>query len=165
MGFTATPGLLARGAVAAVLAVVAAARSAPRLVRPRSFWWLASGAGLALLFGLIGDGDAAQGSASHLTTSYPRQGGIMTAREAVFALAVVIAVLWSRLDPRVGWAIAVLAIPFIAHQLSDLTIGNFYYGALYQPWWKTTLPLMLAVTGVIALITSAIPTTRRLRNP
>jgi hypothetical protein len=162
--FSATPGFLALSALASVLAVVTAMRSRRHLAAPRSVCWLGAGAGLALLFSLAGDGNAAQGS-SHLTMVYPPQGGILTALQVVFGAAVVIAVVWSRLDPRAGWAIAVLAIPFIAYQISDLTIASFYYNDVYQPWWETALPLILAITAVAALIASAILTTRRLRHP
>lgn len=79
-------------------------------------------------------------------------------------LAVVVALLWSQLDPRRGWAIAVLATRWIIHQVSDLTIGSFYYGYLYQPGWESALPLILAGAAVLGLTFCAANTTVRLRR-
>lgn len=165
VGFTATPGLLSIGAVAAGLAVFTAIRARRRPARRRSLWWLAAAAGLALTFSLVGDGNAARGPASHLTTAYPAQGGIMTVLQILVAVSMVTAVIWTVIDPRVGWATAVLGVPFVVHQISDLTLGNFYYGYLYQPGWETALPLILALTGITALATSAAMTVRRIRRP
>jgi hypothetical protein len=39
----------------------------------------------------------------------PAPGGIMTALQVLFVVVVVVALLWSQLDPRPGWAVAVLA--------------------------------------------------------
>ena len=98
-------------------------------------------------------------------TAYPPQGGIMTVLQVLVVAAMASGLVWSRLDPRVGWAVAMLAVPFVIHQISDLTLGSSYYGNLYQPGWETALPLILASTGIAALVTSAILTTRRLRRP
>jgi hypothetical protein len=56
----------------------------------------------------------------------------MTALQVLFVVTVIVALLWSRVDPRPGWAVAVLAVPWIVHQISDLSLGSFYYGYLYQ---------------------------------
>ena len=165
MDFTATPGLLSIGAVAACLAVFTAIRARRRPARRRSPWWLATGAGLAVAFSVVGDGNAAQGPASNLTTAYPPQGGIMTLLQILVAVSMVTALIWTVIDPRVGWAIAVLCVPFVIHQISDLTLGDFYYGYLYQPGWETALPLILALTGITALAASATMSVRKTRRP
>jgi hypothetical protein len=82
----------------------------------------------------------------------------------LFVGAVIVALAWSRVDPRPGWAVAVLAAPWIVHQISDLTLGSFYYGYLYQPGWETALPLILAAAGVVTLVASATSTTVHLRR-
>ena len=164
MTFTATPALLSIGSVVACLAVVTAVHRRQQAHLPRSLWWLAVPAILAVAFSLAGDGNAAQGSGTDLSTAYPPQGGIMTAFQILFASAVVIAATWSLLDPRAGWAIAVLSVPFVIHQISDLTLGRFYYGHLYQPTWETALPLILATASIAAATISATLTTRRLRR-
>jgi len=165
--FIATPGFLAIGAIAATCATITAYRSRRQSRSPRTWWWLAPSAALAILLSLVGDGNAVNGTYLNnqsVSASYPPQGGIMTVFQVLFACAVIIAVLWSRLDPRAGWAIAVLSIPFIAYQVSDLTIGNFYYGHLYQPGWETALPLILACTSLALLVATSVRTNLRLHR-
>lgn len=162
MAFTATPGFLAIGALAACLAIFTAIWSRRQTTLPRSWWWLAPAAVLAAVLSLVGDGNAAQDSSSGVSISYPPQGGIMTAFQILVAAAMVLGLIWSFRRPQVGWAVGVLAIPFVIHQISDLTIGNFYYGYLYQPGWETALPLILAVTGIVALIAVATLSAHRL---
>ena len=164
MAFASTPGLLAVGAVAAGLAVAAAwqVRSGPAV--KRSFWWLAAAAVAAGVFALVGDGNAAQGGPSHLSTAYPPQGGIMTVLQVLVVAAMATALIWSVVDPRVGWAAVVVCVPFVVYQVSDLTLGSFYYGYLYQPGWVTALPLILALAGIAAIAGSATLTTRRLER-
>jgi hypothetical protein len=88
----------------------------------------------------------------------------MTALQVLFVLAVVVALFWSQLDPRPGWAVSVLAAPWIIHQISDLTLGSFYYGYLYQPGCETALPLILASAAILGLTVCAANTTVRLRR-
>lgn len=155
MAFTATPGFLAVGALAACLAAVTAIWFRQRVDPGSSWWWLAPAAVLAATFSLVGDGNAAQDFSSGVSMSYPPQGGIMTAFQVLVVAAMVIGVIWSYRRPQVGWAVGVVAIPFVVHQVSDLTIGNFYYGSLYQPGWETALPLILGAAGIVVLITFA----------
>jgi hypothetical protein len=165
MQFVSTPGFLSIGVVSVVLTVFVAVRTRRQPRCSRTWWWLATAGLLTVLFSVVGDGDAVQGgSGSNVSTSYPRQGGIMTALQVLFVVAVIVTLLWSRVDPRPGWAVAVLAVPWIVHQISDITLGNFYYGYLYQPGWETALPLILAGAAVIALVASATSTTIRLRR-
>ena len=71
MTFTATPGLLSIWLVSAGLAVVTAVRCRHQAHPSRTLWWLAVPAILAVTFSLVGDGNAAQGSGSNLSTAYP----------------------------------------------------------------------------------------------
>jgi hypothetical protein len=135
-----------------------------RSAGPRTAWWLVAASVLAAVCSVVGDGSGAQGPASNPFTDYPPQGGIITVLQCLLVAALIIGLAWSFLDPRVGWAVATLTIPFIVYQISDLTIGNFYYGYLDQPGWETALPLIAAATGMIALGASAIHTTTRLRH-
>lgn len=89
----------------------------------------------------------------------------MTALQVLVAGAVIVVLVWSFFDPRVGWAIAVLCVPFVVHQITDLSaIRSFYDGYLYQPGWLTALPLILAGSGIAALAASPTFTSRRLRH-
>jgi len=158
---------MAIGAIAAACAVVTACRSLQRSRSPRTWWWLAPTAAVAILLSLVGDGNAVNGTYLNdgsVSPSYPPQGGIMTVFQVLFACTVIIAVLWSPLDPRPGWAIAVLSVPFIAYQVSDMTIGSFYYGHLYQPGWETALPLILACTSLAILVATSVRTSLRLHR-
>jgi hypothetical protein len=176
MAFAATPGLVAVGAVASVMAVIVAGRRhSNRRGSPRTWWWLAAAAGLAAVFVAVGDGSGAQfvtvrsGLAAHrtireLSMSYPPQGGVLTALQYLWGGGVLAGLVWSRLDPRIGWATAVLSLPFLAYQLGALTFGASYYDHLYQPWWQTGLALMAAGAAIAALTANAAIASRSLRR-
>jgi hypothetical protein len=164
--FVSTPALLAIGVIASVIAVIVAwrRRPAPSVTRSWTWTWLVGMAALAGLLALVGDGSGAIGSGPDVSYSIPPQGGIMTAFQYLWLVGVVVGILWSRLDPRVGWAAAILSMPFFIYQISSLTVGSVYYGNLYQPWWKTDLPLIGASTGIAVLTASAATASRKLRR-
>jgi hypothetical protein len=74
--FTATPGFLSVGALAACLATWSAVRARQRSRTPRTWGWLAAAAALAAVFVLVGDGSGAQGggSAGYLHQAFPPRG-------------------------------------------------------------------------------------------
>jgi hypothetical protein len=163
--FVSTPALLAIGVVASAAALVVVRRRPSSVVSDRRTWvWLGGTASLAALLALVGDGSGASGSWPNISYSIPPQGGVMTAFQCLWAVGIIAGLLWGRFDPRVGWATAALSIPFIAYQISALTIGASYYGELYQPWWRTDLPLLAAVTAVVALTATSVHTSRRLQR-
>ena len=86
----------------------------------------------------------------------------MTAFQYLWGVAIVIGIAWTAFDPRAGWATTLLTLPFVAYQISSLTIGKLYYDELYQPWWQTDLPLIAAGLAIITLTATATRTARRL---
>jgi hypothetical protein len=166
MNFVATPALLAIFVIATTATVFCALRRDVRTARSaqRTWWWLVAAGIVALLFVVVGDGSGASGTFANLSYSLPPQGGIMTAFQCLWVGGVLVGLAWSRLDPRVGWAITLLSLPFLAYQISALTIGRFYYGELYQPWWQTNLPLIAVTIAMVALTASAANVSRKLRR-
>ncbi len=164
--FVSTPAFLAIGVVAAAAAVAVAwrHRRTPPLSATATSAWLAGVAGLAVVLAAVGDGSGATGSWPNLGYGVPPQGGVMTAFQYLWGIAVVVGIVWAFLDPRVGWATAFVSLPFVVYQISSLTVGSSYYGELYQPWWQTDLPLIAAALAIGALGVTAGRTNRVLRR-
>jgi len=162
----ATPALVGVGVLAACCALLSArhGRNARAPLKRQSWWWVAAAGALALVFVLVGDGTGATGVFPSLTWSQPPQYGVMDAFACLWAGAVVVGVPWSLFDPRTGWTVAVLSLPCVTYQVSAITIGRFYFGEQFQPWWRTDLPLMATCATIVVLVASATTTERRLRR-
>ena len=162
----ATPALVGVGVLAACCALLSArhGRNARAPLKRQSWWWVAAAGALALVFVLVGDGTGATGVFPSLTWSQPPQYGVMDAFACLWAGAVVIGVPWSLFDPRTGWTVAVLSLPCVTYQVSAITIGRFYFGEQFQPWWRTDLPLMATCAAIVVLVAGATTTGRRLRR-
>jgi hypothetical protein len=162
--YVATPGLLVIAILATGLTIFVAARRRQKPAPSRTWWWLAAAAPLATIFALVGDGSGASGTVKNLSYAIPPQGGILTAFQYLWGAAVFIGLLWALIDPRAGWVVALLSVPFVVYQLSTITIGAGYYGELGQPWWQTNLPLIAGGTAILLLSLLSIFTTRKFRR-
>ncbi len=114
----AAAGMLAIGAVAATLAVATAVRCKRHPAQQRTSWWLAVAAAL----------DAARGGPSHLPTSSPPQGGIMTVLQVLVTAVIAMAMVGGILDPRVGWAPGVTQTSVDAHRARSLHMATSRVG-------------------------------------
>jgi hypothetical protein len=162
-GLIATPAFVGVALIATSCSCAAALRSRSRSTPKRPWPLLVAVLGLGLLFTLVGDAGTT-GTFANLSWAAPPQGGIMTALQYLWGGAVLISIPWSRLDPRAGWATALLSVPFVGYQVSSFTFGQSYYGELYEPGWKPALPLIVACVAILVLLAVGVTGQRRLRT-
>lgn len=161
--FVSTPAILAIAVVVTAVVIVAAGRHRQG-ARRRSWWWLATAGGLALIFVAVGDGH--QLGSGYLTSGggmpwSPSQAGVMTALGYLWVAGVVISLLWSWFDPRIGWAAAVLSVPFLVYQL---TAPSFESPMPEPLWFHHRLLLIGAGVAIAMLATNAAATSWRLQR-
>ena len=160
--FVSTAAILAIAVVVTAVVIVTACRH--RQGARRSWWWLATAGGLALIFVAVGDGH--QLGSGYLTSGgampwSPSQAGVMTALGYLWVAGVVISLLWSWFDPRIGWAAAVLSVPFLVYQL---TAPSFESPMPEPLWFHHRLLLAGAGVAIAMLATNAAATSWRLQR-
>jgi hypothetical protein len=85
----------------------------------------------------------------------------MTALGYLWVAGVVISLLWSWFDPRIGWAAAVLSVPFLVYQL---TAPSFESPMPEPLWFHHRLLLIGAGVAIAMLATNAAATSWRLQR-
>lgn len=164
LNLVATPGLVGIAIVATSAAIFAAVRGRGSGFRPNgSRWWLLGGAGIiAVVFSFVGDGNAFYDPGRFLNPMSLPNGGIMDAFEYLWIGALVVSLVWSWLDPRAAWAMAIITLPVIGYIVSALTIGRSAYDWAGPSIWWLYQPLIAVTLAIIGLTVIAIHTGRRI---
>jgi hypothetical protein len=140
--------------VVPTLALIVAAFRRPRTSGHRSLWWLAAFAGLTGALARLDSGIRI--TAYGRSMRYPLSGSLVLFLFWICVAGLVVMLLASMFDPRLGVAVIVVSLPIVVYQVGLLVAGE------RRPGWSVVLALGAFATTAVVAVTSAV-SLRRLR--
>ena len=142
------------GVVPTMALVVASTRRAP-VAGTRSPWWLAALVGLTAVLSLLGSGVKVTPHGRQF--SYPLSGSLVLFLFWMWVAGLLVMLLASMFDPRLGVAVVVISLPIVVYQVGLLVAAE------RKPAWSVVLALGAFVTTAVVAVSSAV-SLRRLRS-